>query len=85
MVAGLQKETLGMQCPDCRGEMLKATTPFDIHRKGYHVFWEAVPAWVCQQCGNPVMEKSAVDAIQNSLTSLDMEASRMISSLGKAS
>lgn len=27
--------------------MVRATAPFSIDRKGYHIVWEAIPAWVC--------------------------------------
>jgi len=30
-----------------------------------------IPAWVCQQCGEPVFEEKAVEAIQRLLTMVD--------------
>lgn len=60
-----------MECPECRGPMSKGTAPVDMHRKGYHVFWEAVPAWACAQCGEAIFEGGEVDSLQNALRLLD--------------
>jgi YgiT-type zinc finger domain-containing protein len=35
---------------------VKGTAPFAIDRGGYHLHWDAVPAWVCTQCGEPLFE-----------------------------
>jgi YgiT-type zinc finger domain-containing protein len=51
--------------------MEKGTAPFSIDRKGYHVHWNALPAWVCTQCGEPYLDGAEVDRIQRALTALD--------------
>ena len=48
-----------MKCMYCRGTMEKATAPFSISRKGYHVHWDVIPAYVCSQCGEPYFEPIA--------------------------
>ena len=53
-----------MKCMHCQGEMKRGTTPFHIDRKGYHFLWDAVPAWVCEQCGEAYFEEKEVDAIE---------------------
>ena len=63
-----------MKCIHCRGEMVKKTVPFQVDRKGYHLTFDTVPAWVCNQCGEPYFEKSEVDAIQDALQVLDERA-----------
>ena len=40
-----------MTCPHCRGILERSTAPFRVDRGGYHVQWDALPAWVCKQCG----------------------------------
>jgi YgiT-type zinc finger domain-containing protein len=58
--------------------MVRATAPFSIDRKGYHVLWEAIPAWVCTQCGEPYFEVHEVEAIQKALESLDRQSAALI-------
>ena len=63
-----------MKCIHCHGEMKKATTPFHVDRKGCHLMLDAVPAWVCQQCGEAYFEEKEVDAIQDLVTSVEQKA-----------
>ena len=67
-----------MECFHCKGRMIRATAPFSIDRKGYHVVWEAIPAWVCTQCGEPLFESREVDSIQRALTALERESAALI-------
>ena len=65
-----------MTCPHCRGELRKGSAPFHVDRAGCHVHWDAVPAWVCNQCGEAVFEGEQVDAIRETLSALDAGARR---------
>ena len=67
-----------MECLHCKGRMVRATAPFSIDRKGYHIVWEAIPAWVCTQCGEPFFEAGEVEAIQRSLTAVDRESAALV-------
>jgi len=60
-----------MKCMHCKSNMEYKTTPYQINRKGYHLMLEAVPAWVCTQCGEVYFEENEVDVIQDMLTTLD--------------
>ena len=40
-------------------------------RKGYHLIIDEVPAWVCEQCGEPLFDEKTVDAIQEVLQGVD--------------
>ena len=71
-----------MECPYCKGRMEKAAAPFTIDRKGYHVHWDAVPAWVCVQCGEAYFESREVDVIQRALLALERECAALASSGG---
>jgi YgiT-type zinc finger domain-containing protein len=62
-----------MECLCCKAQMKKGTAPFSIDRNGYHVLWEAVPAWVCEQCGESLLETQEVDTIQDTLAVLDRD------------
>lgn len=48
--------------------MHKGTAPFSVDRNGYHIRWDALPAWVCDQCGEPLFETAEVDQIEHALT-----------------
>ncbi|NOQ62954.1 MAG: YgiT-type zinc finger protein [Methyloprofundus sp.] len=62
-----------MQCFHCKGEMSKGSAPFSVDRNGYHISWEAVPAWVCSQCGEAYFEENEVNHIQKALKKVDFE------------
>ncbi|NQT85423.1 YgiT-type zinc finger protein [bacterium] len=63
-----------MKCVCCQGEMKRDLTPFQVNRKGYHLVLDAVPAWVCTQCGESHFEEHEVDAIQRMLEQVDERA-----------
>jgi YgiT-type zinc finger domain-containing protein len=54
--------------------MRKAKAPFHVDRRGYHLSLDAVPAWVCGQCGEPYFEEREVRTIQRLLACLDEQA-----------
>ena len=63
-----------MKCIHCHGQMKKGTTLFHVDRKGCHLTLDAVPAWVCEQCGEAYFEEKEVDAIQDLVTSVEQKA-----------
>lgn len=63
-----------MKCIHCQGQMQRATTPFHIDRKGCHLMLDAVPAWVCEQCGEAYFEEKEVDTIQDLVRSIEAKA-----------
>ena len=66
-----------MKCIHCKGDMERKTAPFQIDRKGYHLLFDAIPAWVCTQCGEAYFEETEVDAIQEVLKKLDEETKHL--------
>jgi YgiT-type zinc finger domain-containing protein len=66
-----------MECMYCKGKMLRAKAPFQMDRKGYHVTFEAVAAWVCSQCGEVYFDEEGVEAIQEALQTLDRQSERL--------
>jgi len=46
-----------MKCIYCQTEMKRGKAPYHIDRKGYHLFFEKAPAWVCSQCGETYFEE----------------------------
>lgn len=61
-----------MKCYFCGGEMKKGKTTYTINKKGYHLLIDEVPAWICEQCGEPYFEGDVVDAIQKIVGELDV-------------
>jgi len=57
--------------------MKRKTAPFQIDKKGYHLMFDAVPAWVCSQCGEAYFEESEVNSIQAVLKILDEQAGKL--------
>jgi hypothetical protein len=51
-----------------------------VDRGGYHLHWDAIPAWVCTQCAEPLFEGREVDLIQNALLALDRESEKLFTS-----
>lgn len=60
-----------MECVHCRGPLKRQAAPYSADRKGYHVHWDAIPAWVCAQCGQPYFEPREVEMIERALSTLD--------------
>ena len=63
-----------MKCVHCQGTMTRGTAPLHVDRNGCHVMLERVPAWVCEQCGEPYFEEKEVDAIQDLIRSVEQKA-----------
>ena len=61
--------------------MKKGTAPFSIDRNGYHISWDAIPAWVCEQCGESLLETQEVDTIQVALAILDRNTVSLVGSV----
>jgi len=57
-----------------------SAAPFHVDRKGYHLLLDAVPAWMCSQCGQPYLEETEVDSIQEAIRALDMQATKLATS-----
>ena len=66
-----------MKCIHCQGAMERKSAPFQVDRKGYHLMFDAIPAWVCSQCGEVYFEETEVEAIQAVLRTLDEGTERL--------
>ena len=66
-----------MECLHCKGEMKRKKAPFQIDRKGYHLMFDAISAWVCSQCGEVYFEEAEVDSIQEVLKTLDEKTEKL--------
>jgi YgiT-type zinc finger domain-containing protein len=67
-----------MKCLLCSGEMEKAKVAYTVNRKGYHLFIEKIPAYVCSRCGEQFFEEKEVCAIQNMLKVFEENLEKVI-------
>jgi len=49
----------------------KTSISYTVDRKGYHLFIEKIPGYVCSQCGERYFEKKKVETIQNMIKALE--------------
>lgn len=66
-----------MKCLHCQGKLTRGSAPFHVDRNGCHVVLDSVPAWVCDQCGEPYFEENEVDAIQDLIRSVEQNARKI--------
>ena len=69
-----------MECLHCKGHMAKSNAPYSVNRKGYHISWDSIPAWVCTQCGESYFEADEINHIQHALQKVDQETCILLSS-----
>ena len=73
-----------MECLYCRGTLVRERVSYAATRKGYHLIIDHVPAWVCEQCGEPLFDEKTVDAIQEVLQGVDTRLQKSALSLAAA-
>ena len=78
------EEEVGMECLYCRGTLMRERVSYTASRKGYHLIIDDVPAWVCEQCGEPLFDEKTVDAIQEVLQGVDTRLEKSDLSLAAA-
>jgi len=66
-----------VECFYCKGELVRSTIPYTISRKGYHLILDTVPAWVCDQCGEPMFDAEDVKSIQRAITYIDEQIAQL--------
>jgi len=67
-----------MTCMHCHGTLTRGTAPFHVDRHSYHLVLDTVPAWVCDQCGEPLFDDRAVETIQAAIGALDKQAQQFV-------
>lgn len=64
-----------MECLYCKGVLVRKSISYTANRERYHLIVDEVPAWVCDQCGEPLFDEATVDAIQDVLRGVDARLS----------
>ena len=52
---GIEKKD-EMKCLYCGGKLVRKKVSYTVTQKGYHLIIDDVPAWVCEQCGEPLFD-----------------------------
>jgi len=66
-----------MKCMHCNGEMTRSLAPFHVDRLGYHLSLDAVPAWVCSQCGEAYFAEAVVETIEEAIQVIDNQTKKL--------
>ncbi len=66
-----------MKCMYCEAQMERGTVPYHIDRTGIHIILDAVPSWVCPQCGEFYFESKEVESLQEMVRAVE-EKSRYL-------
>ena len=61
----------------CKGKLERGTAPFHVDRKGYHIVFDTVPAYVCRQCGEVYFDEPQVDSIQSAIKAVDTQVEKI--------
>jgi len=77
----VRESASAMGCIHCQGKMERGTAPFHIDRKGYHLMFDSIRAWVCIQCGEAYFDEPQVEVIQDAISALDHRALKMTASI----
>jgi YgiT-type zinc finger domain-containing protein len=70
-----------MNCLHCGGALKQDLVSYTVNRHNYHLILDDVPAWVCEQCGEPLFDEKTVASIQNMLQEIDRRVNELPSSL----
>ena len=73
-----------MECLYCKGTLVRKRVSYTATRKGYHLIIDDVPAWVCEQCREPLFDEKTVDTVQGMLREVGVRMKRLDVSLAVA-
>jgi len=60
-----------MKCLYCQAELKSGSTTYTINRHGYHLVIDNLAAYKCPQCGEVLLDESAVQTIQQITADID--------------
>ena len=71
-------EIAAMECIYCNGSLVRKQVPYTVVRRGYQLIISDVPAWVCEQCNEPMFDEDTVTAIQTMLQEVDCRVEDLV-------
>lgn len=63
---------------------MRKKVSYTATRQGYHLIIDDVPAWACEQCGEPLFDERTVDAIQEMLREIGIRMEKLAVPLAAA-
>lgn len=66
-----------VECLYCKGTLMRKKVSNTATREGYHLIIDDVPAWVCERCGEPLLDEETVDAVQDTLQEINVRAEKL--------
>ena len=66
-----------MECFHCKGKMKKGETSYTVNRKDYHLVLDHVPAFICEQCGEPYFEENGIELVQQIIRDIDRNSGQL--------
>ncbi|MFQ5812583.1 MAG: YgiT-type zinc finger protein [Anaerolineae bacterium] len=73
-----------MECLYCKGVLVRKKVSYTATRQSYHLIIDDVPAWACEQCGEPLFDEGTVDAIQEMLREIGVRVEKLAIPLAAA-
>jgi len=73
-----------MECLYCKGVLVRKKVSYAATRQGYHLIIDDVPAWACEQCGEPLFDEGTVNAIQEMLCEIGIRMEKLAAPLAAA-
>lgn len=64
-----------MKCMYCQAVLKQGKITHTINRYGYHLVIDNLPAYICPQCGESLLDEKAVGIIQKTILELDKNLS----------
>ncbi|MBI1802284.1 MAG: YgiT-type zinc finger protein [Chloroflexi bacterium] len=64
-------------CMHGQGQLARQRVSFAANRKGYHLIIDDLPAWVCEQCGEPMFDEETVNRVQEMLREVDARVEKL--------
>lgn len=65
------------ECLYCKGNMEKTESSYTVNRRGYHLFIEMLPVYICSQCGEKHFAEAEVEAIQKMIRHLETDIKKV--------
>jgi YgiT-type zinc finger domain-containing protein len=66
-----------VECFYCKGNLVRKEISYTATRQGYHLIIDDVPAWVCEQCSEPLFDEQTVDVIQDMLRAVEVRLKQL--------
>ena len=77
LTSSIGRQRLATKGTHCYNTNCSVNATLQRKQKGDHLIIDDVPAWVCEQCGEPLFDEETVDTIQEMLRGVDARLKRL--------